>query len=77
MKTIELTADELFMIERMILNENNHQTERKYKLKEIGADFMVESIESEIELNDKLLQKINQMRMNQTMKDLDKGKNNG
>lgn len=73
MKTIELTADELFMIERMIMNENNYQTERKYKLKGIGADFMVESIESELELNDKLFQKINQMRMNQITKDLDKG----
>lgn len=73
MKTIELTAAELFMIERMILNENNYQTERKHKLEGIGADFMVERIKSEIELNDKLFQKINQMRMNQITKDLDKG----
>lgn len=74
---IELTADELFEIERALLAEKFRLMEQKRTFGKIGADNLVNDTENQIESSDKLCEKIASFRVEQMMKDLNKrwGKN--
>lgn len=73
---IDLTADELFEIERALLREGQRLMEQKHNLQKLGFGDMVDDIEHKRENNDNLLKKIASMRV-EHMTSWSVGGNNG
>jgi hypothetical protein len=62
MTRTQLTADELFDIEMLLLKEDHFLEEQKLVFEEMGLGNTVEAQESRIKRNDELLKKIREMR---------------